>query len=296
MKQNPTNSSFSSSPDGKYYLERLNQEIVLSNYSKKTYEVYNIYITEFLDFCGDPKKTNKEKIGSFLANKKIKGASTNTILLIYSCLKFFFERILDSKIIDSLPSPKKEKYLPSVLNKKEVETLINNIKNKRNRLIVSFIYSSGARVSEVVNLKIQDINFKEKTGLIRAGKGKKDRIIILSRDWLKEYKKLLDKRKIQSEFLFAKKNGSPLSTDTIQNIIKKAKEESGIRKKVTPHTLRHSFATHMLEKGENIRNIQELLGHSNLNTTQIYTHVSTEQLKKIENPLDVLKTKRKTDT
>jgi len=143
-------------------------------------------------------------------------------------------------------------------------------------------------VSECVNLKVNDINLKEKIGRIVAGKGNKDRVIILSREWAKYLKKYLDKKKVKSEFVFSKKNGKSLSTDTVQRIIRIAAEKAGIQKHVTPHTLRHSYATHLLEAGENIRKIQELLGHSNLNTTQIYTHVSVEDLKKVESPLDKL--------
>ncbi len=276
-----------------YYLERLNQELILSNYSDKTKEVYNIYIKEFLEYLEKtqkkPEKIQRQDIAGFLANKKIKGASTNTILLIHAALKFFFEKCINSKIMDEISLPKKEKYLPQVLSKEEVKKLIDAEKNRRNKLILKFIYSTGVRVSELVNLKKEDVNLKEKIGVVKAGKGKKDRVIILSKEWVKEYLKWAKKNKIKSNFLFSKKNGKPLSTDTIQRIIKKAGAKAGISKKISPHTLRHSFATHLLESGENIRNIQELLGHSNLNTTQIYTHVSTEELKKIENPLDNLK-------
>ena len=124
--------------------------------------------------------------------------------------------------------------------------------------------------------------------LIRSGKGNKDRLIILSKNWIIDLKKYLKKKKIKSEYVFSKKNGTPISSDTIQRIIKESAKKAGITKTVTPHCLRHSYATHLLEAGTNIRYIQTLLGHSNLNTTQIYTNVANEQLKKVKSPLDNL--------
>ena len=191
-------------------------------------------------------------------------------------------------MFEDIKIPKKAKKLPVILTRDEVKALIGAAKLGRNRLIVEFLYSSGVRVSELTKLKIEDINLKEKIAKVVGGKGNKDRIIILSDKWVKKIKKYLDKRKIKNPWLFSKKNGKPLSVDTIQRIIKEAAQKAGIQKEVTPHKLRHSFATHLLEAGENIRKIQELLGHSSLNTTQIYTHVSVDQLKKVVSPLDKL--------
>jgi integrase/recombinase XerD len=152
--------------------------------------------------------------------------------------------------------------------------------------MLQFMYGSGARVSEVVNLKLDDINLKEKTAMIISGKGSKDRLIILSKDWIIDLKKYIKKKKIVSEYVFSKKNGKKISTDTIQRIVRKSAKNANIQKHVTPHCLRHSYATHLLEAGTNIRYIQALLGHSSLNTTQIYTNVANEQLKKVVSPLD----------
>ena len=154
--------------------------------------------------------------------------------------------------------------------------------------MLQFMYGSGCRVSEVVKIKVEDINLKERTAMIRSGKGNKDRLIILSKDWIKGLKKYLKKKKIKSEVVFSKKNGKTLSTDTVQRIVRESAQKAGINKHVTPHCLRHSYATHLLEAGTNIRYIQSLLGHSSLNTTQIYTNVASEQLKKVESPLDKL--------
>ena len=207
---------------------------------------------------------------------------------MHAALHFFFHKVMNKKIVEEIKIAKKATKLPTVLSKDEVKALIKATSPKRDRLIVEFLYSSGCRVSEAVKLKEENMNFKERIAAIKGGKGNKDRTIILSKEWLKKAKKYLAGKKVKTPYVFSKKNGKSLSTDTIQRIVKNAAKKAGIQKKVTPHSLRHSFATHLLEAGENIRNIQVLLGHSALNTTQIYLKVSTEELKKVQSPLDRL--------
>ena len=271
-------------------LARYRQELIVGGYSARTIKMYLFYLKEFLEHVKkNPDVVERGDIISFLAKKKEESNSSNaTLSLIHSSLRFYFHNILGKKLLDDIKTPRKAKKLPVTLTRQEIKALITAAKPKRNRLIVQFLYSSGARVSECVNLKIVDLNLKERIGSIRGGKGNKDRTIILSRDWSKYLKKYLDKKKVKSEFVFSKKNGKSLSSDTVQRIVREAAEKAGIQKRVTPHTLRHSYATHLLDAGENIRRIQELLGHSNLNTTQIYTHVSVQDLKKVESPLDNL--------
>ncbi len=264
-------------------------ELTITGYSQKTLTMYQLYVQEFLRFTNKPIDVlSREDIVNFMAHKKEEGVSNTTLALVYSSLKFFTHNFLKKKIMSDIKSPKRAKKLPSVLTPREVKDLIKSAKAKRDRLVVEFLYSSGCRVSECVKLKVTDVEFKERIATVRGGKGNKDRIIILSTEWLKHLKKYLKNKKIKSDFVFSKKNGKSLSVDTIQRIIKKSSEKAGIQKHVTPHTLRHSYATHLLEAGESIRKIQELLGHSNLSTTQIYTSVSTEQLKKVQSPLDKL--------
>ena len=150
---------------------------------------------------------------------------------------------------------------------------------------MSLLYSSGLRVSELVNLKPSEIDFEEKIGWVRQGKGGKDRMFVISEELSRKLKDYL-RRKKEHQYLFSKEK--PLTPRNIQKIVKHARHKAEITKKVTPHTLRHSFATHLLESGTDIRLIQSLLGHASLNTTQLYTHVSKEQLKGIDNPLDNL--------
>ena len=150
------------------------------------------------------------------------------------------------------------------------------------------MYACGFRVSELVNLKVEDLQFEEKVGHVRSGKGKKDRIFNIPEFLFKDLKKQADKQTQQEqEFLFTGPKGK-LSSRNIQKIVSSATSRANIQKSVHPHTLRHSFATHLLENNIDIRKIQELLGHADLSTTQIYTHISTEELKKIPSPIDGL--------
>ncbi len=268
----------------KILLEKVAYELKIRGFSNKTIKAYLYHVLKFLRFINKPyNDINENDIKSYFTYLMYKkNASTSTISLIKSALKFSFDEILNFNIVN-IKTPKAEKKLPTVLTKEEVKLLIKNAENKKERLIIKFLYSSGLRVSELCNLKVSDLELNQGIGWVRHGKGAKDRIIILSEKLIKDLKKYNPK----SEFLFPGKNGR-MSERNIQLIINKTAKKAGIRKKVTPHTLRHSFATHLLEQGVDIRKIQKLLGHSNLQTTQIYTHISTAEIKKIRSPLDEL--------
>ncbi len=270
-------------------LKELKQKLIIEGYSQRTIKMYTIYNREILYQINKPidSISAKDMMG-YLADKKEKGCENNTLALIHAAADYLFKKQLKKNILDEIKIPKKSKSLPKILSREEIRDLFKATKFGRNRLMLQFMYGSGCRVSEVVKLKVSDINFKERTAIIRGGKGNKDRMIILSKDWLKDLKRYLEKKKIKTENVFTKKNGKVISTDTVQRIVKKAASLANIQKHVTPHCLRHSYATHLLETGTNIRYIQSLLGHSNLNTTQIYTNVANEQLKKVESPLDKL--------
>jgi integrase/recombinase XerD len=270
-------------------LQRIREELVIGGYSDRTIKMYLHYLNDFLSSTNKPiKEISREDIVSYIADKKAKGLSNTSVSLIHSALKFFFETILNNKIMNEIKIPKKEKKLPTTLTQKEVKALIKAAKAGRDRTIIEFLYSTGVRVSECANMKLNHLDLNEGIARVKGGKGKKDRIIILSKKWIHNLKKYLKRKKVPSEFVFSKKNGKPITADAIERMVKKYAIKAGIKKKVTPHVLRHSFSTHLLESGENIRKIQELLGHSNLATTQIYTFVSTEELKKVKSPLDNL--------
>ncbi len=270
-------------------LTQMKQELIVEGYSSKTLKMYLLYAHEMIYFINKPvEQITKGDVVGYLAHKKEKECNNATLSLIHASMKYLFKKMLKMNVLEEIKIPKKSKSLPKVLTKDEIRLLFQNTKHGRNRLMLQFMYGSGCRVSEVVKIKVEDLNMKERTATIRSGKGDKDRFIILSKEWVSDMKRYLDKKKIKSEFVFSKKNGKNLTTDTIQRIVRKAAKKAGITKHVTPHSLRHSYATHLLEAGTNIRYIQSLLGHSNLNTTQVYTNVANEQLKKVISPLDKL--------
>lgn len=187
----------------------------------------------------------------------------------------------------NIERPKKEKQLPAVLSVEEIKTIFNNLTNLKHKTLLSLLYSGGLRIGEALNLKIDDIDSKRMLIHIKQAKGKKDRYTLLSFSFLKLLREyyLAYKPKV---FLFEGQKGKQYSNASAQAVLKKSLKNTNISKKVTLHTLRHSFATHLLENGTDIRYIQELLGHSSPKTTMIYTHVSQTSLKNIKNPFDEL--------
>jgi integrase/recombinase XerD len=264
-------------------LEQLQTELKIRGFSPLTVRNYSFFVNKFLQKSNKPveqldHQDARNYIGDLFDTK-----SKNTIMLAAAALKFFYTEIL-KKDFSEVKIPKKEKRLPEVLSQEEVRALIESADNRKSRLVVSLLYSAGLRVSELVNLKVQDINFTEKTGWVRRGKGSKDRLFAISESLSKELEEYLQGR--SHVFVFSKEE--PLTTRNIQKIICGMRKRAGLNKKVTPHTLRHSFATHLLEQGTDIRIIQAMLGHASLSTTQVYTHISSDQIKKVRNPLDNL--------
>lgn len=266
---------------------KLVTELKLKGSSELTVRNYKWFVEKFLASVDKPAEAiDEDDAKKFLAGM-IDSKSRNTVSLAASTLRFFFDKVLKKQII-AMPLPKKEKRLPEVLTREEVKKLVEAAETSKSRLIIKMLYSAGLRVSELVNLRKQDLNLDEKTGWVRRGKGKKDRLLIIAESIVKEVNKQIGKQPTHLYIFSPSTRDKPPTPRNIQKIIKKAALKAGISKKVTPHTLRHSYATHLLESGTDIRKIQALLGHENLNTTQIYTHVSTDELKKIKNPLDEL--------
>jgi integrase/recombinase XerD len=265
-------------------LEKLKSELRLRGFSPLTVRNYLFFVDKFLKRTNKPvEELNEDDVKAYLS-EMFDTKSKNTIMLAAASLKFYFQQVL-KKDFNGIPLPKKDKRLPEVLTKDEVRNLIDSTDTIKSRLILSLLYSTGLRVSEIVNLKVEDLNLGEKTGWVRKGKGSKDRLLMMSESLAEEIKDYLASRK-ENKYIFSKEK--PLTTRNIQKIIQGTRKRAGINKKVTPHTLRHSFATHLLEQGIDIRVIQEMLGHSSLSTTQVYTHVSSDQLKKVKNPFDGL--------
>lgn len=265
-------------------LGKLHTELKLRGFSPLTVRNYSFFVDKFLKSNSKPvEELSQEDVRTYLASM-FEDKSKNTIMLAAAALKFFFTEIL-KKEVGEIKMPKKDKKLPEVLTRDEVSKLLKSAETRKSRLILSLLYSSGLRVSELVNLRPQDLNFGENIGWVRSGKGSKDRMFTVSPGLANELREYL-KKKDGAKYLFS--HEEPLTTRNIQKIVKNLRNRADIQKKVTPHTLRHSFATHLLENGTDIRMIQALLGHSSLNTTQIYTHISSDQIKKIQNPLDSL--------
>ncbi len=270
------------SPSAEDYLLKLRRELEIRNLSRKTVKSYTHFVGDFLGWRNGREITQdtvKDYVQERLAQK-----DPSTVSSSISALKFFFGKVLGKKLY--IPYPKRNNKIPVVLTAEEVKMLIDSTANVKHRLILRLLYGCGLRVSEVVNLKKSNFDFGEGLIHIRLSKGRKDRFVKIPESMLDElsaYSKLND-----SESFFPSSRGGRLSTATIQKIVKKSSEKAGIKKDISPHTLRHSFATHLLEGGTDLRIIQKLLGHSDIKTTQIYTHVSTQSIKKIKSPIDSL--------
>jgi len=269
------------------FLDKIETELKISKNSEHTINNYKKANLELLNFCNkNPENIVEDDIKKYLA--KISHKASSSIILFLAAIRYAYSNILKKDPTLGIKRPKREKKLPSVLTREEVRRLLGVIENKKTKLMIGMLYACGFRVSELINLKIKELDFEEKIGHVRQAKGKKDRIFNIPSFLEKPLKKQTKKQEQSNqEFLFTGPKGK-LSDRNIQKLVKKEAGKAEIKKDVHPHTLRHSFATHLLENGIDIRYIQELLGHADLSTTQIYAHVSTEQIKKIKSPIDTL--------
>jgi integrase/recombinase XerD len=272
----------------KEFLKKVEVELKISKASGYTLRNYLSANEALLDHTAKyPAEINSEDVKLFLADK-LTEKSSSTIILFLAAIKYAYGTIYERDITQTIKRPKKETRIPTVLTKIEVKILINSINNQKSKLMVSLIYACGLRVSELTNIQNKDFNFDEKIGTIRQSKGKKDRIFNIP-EYLEEdiQYQITEQERKKTPHLFSGPKGK-LSTRNIQKIVSSAAKKANISKDVHPHTLRHSYATHLLENDVDIRKIQELLGHSDLSTTQIYTHISNEELKKVKSPIDSL--------
>ena len=279
------------------FLNYLNYEL---NYSPKTIISYEENINYFLSYLTTQKinylSLNKEDIRGFLKHLDQENYSNASISQMLSSLRTYYKYLIKENIINNNPfkmirNPKLAKRLPNFLNNLQIEDLINiydysNPTNIRNHLIIELLYSTGIRVSELVNIKIKDINFFDNSIKI-LGKGNKERIVLFG-DYAKDVLKIyLNEarptfvKKTATDFLILNCFGTQITTRAIENIIKDCNEKLALKNKVTPHTIRHTFATDLLNNGADIKTVQELLGHSSLSTTQVYTHITNERLKSV---------------
>ena len=264
----------------------LERELRIRNYSRRTIESYVYYNEELLRFCEkNPRDVSTEDIKNYL-DFLAQGRSASTVSVAYNAIHFYYGEIWKRSFFLNIKQPKKNKYLPVVLSKEEVKRMIELTANPKHNCIISLLYGTGVRVSELTHIKMHDIDLDRKMLRVFQGKGKKDRFVMLPEKLL-AILTTQAKLKQAGDFLFTNGRGdSRLTETTIQKIVSQAAERAGIKKNVSPHTLRHSFATHLLENGTDIRYIQELLGHAKLQTTQIYTHVAQNDLGRLKSPLD----------
>ena len=264
--------------------------------SEHTTKNYGIDLREFVKFIAEKefKDLTYLDIRSFLAFLKTREYSKSSISRKLACLRSFFKYLVRENILTQNPAagiatPKKEKRLPSFMNPDEITKLLdapakNSWEEKRDKAILEMLYSSGLRVSELAGLNHDDLDFFG--GLVRVrGKGKKERIVPVGQaalNSLRAYWDMKAPREVANAIkkpLFISRIGSRLTDRSVRRMILKYVKRTGLGKEISPHTFRHSFATHMLDRGADLRSVQELLGHANLSTTQIYTHVTTQRLK-----------------
>ncbi len=270
------------------YLEYLEIEKGLS---ENTIEAYRRDLSDFLDFCDmDVTEVQRNNLNSYIRNLSEKEYPATSVMRKIASLRGFFKWLCASEICKTNPTltleqPKVPKRLPKVMTVQEIETILNENLNKRERVIVELLYGCGLRVSELVNLKVNDFDIKAKY-LQTTGKGSKDRIVPLGskaisaiKDYMQERDFTLKKFRIDTKNLLVNEHGKNLSRQDVYNFIKEQGKK--IHKHISPHTLRHSFATHLLENGADLRIVQELLGHSDVATTQLYTHISKKRLKEV---------------
>lgn len=276
------------------FFETVRQELRLRNYSNKTIKAYISCLRSFVRYVHPkhPRGLGNDDIKHYLLYAiEEKKLSAGTINQIFNALRFLYvELYKKSFIIESLPRPQKEKKLPDVLNEEEVRRLFAAVANLKHKSMLMLAYASGLRVSELVRLRIEDIDGQRGLIHIRDAKGKRDRFTVFPeslRVQLVAYWKTYKLEK--SGWLFPGQTPDHhLATRSIQAVFERAAKSAGITKPVSMHTLRHSFATHLLEHGTDLRYIQTLLGHQSVKTTEIYTHVSKQSIERVRSPLDFL--------
>ena len=263
-------------------LDMLTQDLEIRNLSKKTIKSYTSAVSRFLDYVQDKELTEqcaKDYVQQQMQKKEPSSMAHDIFAIVY-----FFRHILQRPL--HMPHPKRNKRIPLILTPDEIRRMIQATGNIKHRLILKTLYGCGLRVSEIISLKKEDMLFDEGLMHIRLAKGKKDRFVKIPDSLKNELQSYCSIS--HDEMLFPSQRGGKLTTATIQAIVEQAAKRASITKEVYPHLLRHSFATHLLEQGTDLRIIQKLLGHSDIKTTQIYTQISQQSIKNVRSPLDNL--------
>ena len=283
---------FSISLHNLHEFSKMVQRLTLLSYSSSTLKTYKSEFTSFLKLIGEHKadELTAEQVKRYILYCiNVLKLSENTIHSKLNALKFYYEQVLKyDKIFVEIPRPKKPYLLPKVLGEQEIGRLFKALENKKHKAILFTAYSAGLRVSEVVKLKLTDIDSDRMQIFVQNAKGKKDRYVMLSVVLLDILRKYLQQCKPRPSIYLFEGNviGKPMSSRNAQDIFLNARKRAGIKKELSFHSLRHSFATHLLEKGVDIKYIKDLLGHFSITTTNRYLHVKRESLVNIMSPLD----------
>lgn len=271
--------------DSSMLVQKLQEYLRLKNYSSKTIKAYTICAKSIYRRFQKPlNQISENEFKNFLNNLSRKNYSPQTINQYHAAFKIIREKLYQAPFKIDIPFAKRERKLPIVLSRDEVCQLIKVTQNFKHRLILALAYGAGLRVSEVVTVKVKDIDLDELTVHLKQAKGKKDRISVLPEKLVYDLGNLIAGKKAD-DFVLSSERGGKLTVRTAQKIFRGSLKKAGIKKEATFHSLRHSFATHLLENGVDIRYIQELLGHQNIRTTQRYTQVTNPKFKNIKSPL-----------
>ena len=269
------------------------KECLRRGLSHRTITTYVFCLKQFFKkYRKDPKYVTKADIHEYLDGLIEKEAAGNTINVHHSALTFFFEEILHKRLLIHIKYSKTPKTLPTVLIQEETTQLFMAITNKKHQLMIKLMYGAGLRVSEIVNLRVNDLDLQRGYGWVRKGKGNKDRMFVVPDSLLEELKSHMISDNLQDHnYLFYGRKGNHIHTRSVQEIVKKAAKRAGIKKNVHPHTLRHSFATHLIENGYDVASVQSLLGHNSMGTTMRYLHMAPSKMINVRSPLDTLNEK-----
>jgi len=270
----------------------IKKEGLRRGFSPRTIKTYCFCVERFLHFHRnkDVNKITKRDVTDFIDFLLKKDGAGNTINVYLSSIKFLMENILNKRLTYRVRYSKTPKSLPTVLTQEEIKRLFEAIYNNKHKLMIKLMYSTGMRVSELINLRIRDFEFSKKYGWVREGKGKKDRMFIIANRLNKDLQNFIKENSLldYNSFLFKGNKKLHISKETIGKIIKDATKKAKIKKNVHCHTLRHSFATHLIENGYSVAEVQSLLGHNSPETTMIYLHTASKNMIKVKSPLDSL--------
>lgn len=270
--------------------EAIRKECSRRRLSPRTIKTYQFCVERFLNKTNKTiDKLSKKDVREFLEELDNKGRAGKTLNVYHMAIKLFMEDILRKNMLLNIKYSKTPKRLPVVLSKEEIKRLFDAISNKKHRLMIRILYSAGLRVSELINLRIEDLEIDKNYGFVRHGKGNKDRIFIIADNIKQDILTLVTDEKLGTNgFLLRSMRNKCYDSATIRSIVKNATKKAKINKKVSPHTLRHSFATHLIENGYSVSEVQSLLGHKSPETTFIYLHSASPSLIKVRSPLDNL--------